>query len=235
MVDQFTDRLDAGRALAARLQAYHRRADCLVLGLPRGGVPVAFEVALSLGLPLDVFLVRKLGVPHHEELALGAIAEGGVRFLNEPLIAELHISEDAIEEVTRRELQELDRRAWEYRDGRAPPRVRGHTVILVDDGLATGATMLAAVAALRRMTPEKVVVAVPVGSPEACAEVGRQVDQIVCAIVPSRFHAVGMWFADFEPTSDIQVRDLLALAAERSLRLDHGLPDRSAGGQTGTA
>ncbi|HET9016265.1 MAG TPA: phosphoribosyltransferase [Thermomicrobiaceae bacterium] len=233
MVGQFADRRDAGRVLASQLHAYHSRANCLVLGLPRGGVPVAYEVALSLALPLDVFLVRKLGVPGHEELAMGAIAEGGIRFLNRSLIAELHIPEVAVEEVTRREFLELERRAREYRDGRPSPRVLGHTVILVDDGLATGATTLAAVAALRQMTPEKIVVAVPVGSSEACAEVERQVDQIVCAIMPPTFHAVGMWFADFEPTTDAEVRNLLGLAAQRTLRRDHGHTERTASDEAG--
>ncbi|HUZ01260.1 MAG TPA: phosphoribosyltransferase family protein [Thermomicrobiaceae bacterium] len=217
MVDQFADRRDAGRVLATLLRAYRGRSNGIVLGLPRGGVPVAYEVALELEFPLDVVLVRKLGVPGHEELAMGAISSGGVRFLNRVLIEELRISEAAVEEATTREAREMERRAREYRDGRPPLDVRGLTAILVDDGLATGATMLAAVAALAQLAPARIVVAVPVGSPEACLELGQQVDEIVCAIIPERFHAVGTWFSDFEPTTDGEVRELLRRAAQRRL------------------
>ena len=227
MLGQFADRRDAGRILAMRLRTYHRRNDGTVLGLPRGGVPVAFEVALALELPLDVLLARKLGVPGHEELAMGAVSSGGVRFLNRALIDELHIPDATIEEVTRRELREMERRAREYRDGRPQPSIRGRVVILVDDGLATGATMLAAVGALRRLEPSRIVVAVPVGSPEACLQVGRRVDEIVCEITPESFHAVGMWFADFEPTTDEEVRELLRSAARRELPYDDAADRRT--------
>lgn len=217
MVDRFADRRDAGQVLATMLDHYAGRADTIVLGLPRGGVPVAYEVALALRLPLDIVLVRKLGVPGHEELAMGAVASGGARFLNSALIRELRIPDSTIDDATRRELREIDRRSRDYRDGRPEPDLAGRVVILVDDGLATGATMLAAVEALHRVGPRRMVVAVPVGSPEACADVAAHVDEAVCAVTPPTFHAVGMWFGDFEPTTDDEVRDLLHRASLRQL------------------
>jgi predicted phosphoribosyltransferase len=210
----FRNRFDAGRHLAAQLQRYAGRHDVVVLALPRGGVPVGYEVARAVGAPLDVFVVRKLGVPGHEELAMGAIASGGVRVLNEEVLRELPISDADIDAVVAREEAELRRREEEYRDGRPPVDVRGKTVILVDDGLATGSSMRAAVAALRRLGPARVVVAVPVGAPSTCAELGREADEAVCAQEPEPFYAVGLWYDDFSQTSDREVRDLLAQAKE---------------------
>lgn len=209
---RFRDRVDAGRALAADLSAYAGRDDVLVLALPRGGVPVGYEVARALGAPLDVFIVRKLGVPGHEELAMGAIASGGVRVLNESVVGPLRIPESIIDSVAAREQAELERREREYRDGRPAPDVSGRTVILVDDGLATGATMRAAAEALRLQGPARVVVAVPVSAAESCEEFREQVDEIVCTITPSPFYGVGMWYEDFSQTTDAEVRALLARA-----------------------
>ena len=210
----FRDRYDAGRRLAAALAGYAHRPDVLVLALPRGGVPVAFEVARTLDAPLDVFLVRKLGLPGQEELAMGAIATGGVRVLNEEVVNGLRIPASVIDGVTRREQEELTRRERLYRDDRPPPEVRGRTVILIDDGLATGATMRAAAAALRRQQPARLVVAVPVGAPTTCEEFRDEADEVVCAMTPEPFLAVGFWYDDFSPTTDSEVRDLL----ERSTR-----------------
>jgi predicted phosphoribosyltransferase len=211
----FRDRYEAGRILAGKLQHYAGRPDVLVLALPRGGVPVAFEVAQALGAPLDVFLVRKLGVPGHEELAMGALASGGVRVLNEDVVRELDIPAETIEAVTAAEQQELLRREQLYRDGRPAPDVRGRTVILIDDGLATGSTMRAAVAALREQGPARIVVAVPVAAPSTCREFRDVADDIVCAITPEHFYAVGMWYQDFSQTTDDEVRELLARAARQ--------------------
>jgi putative phosphoribosyl transferase len=211
--EMFRDRADAGRCLAKRLGKYQGSPDTLVLALPRGGVPVGFEVARALHLPLDVFVVRKLGVPGHEELAMGALAPGGVQFLNEPLIRELHIGTREIAQVTAQEAGELERRERVYRNGRPAPGICGRTVILVDDGLATGATMRAAVQALRRLQAARIVVAVPVGSPEACEELRGEADQVVCGITPDPFLAVGVWFQDFSATTDQAVRELLAQAS----------------------
>src|SRR5215471_6540480 len=186
----FRDRADAGRQLLERLRAYRGRPDLIVLGLPRGGIPVAYEVARVLGAPLDVFLVRKLGVPGQEELAMGAIASGGVRVLNEETVRALDIPEETIDEVAEREQDELERRQRAYRDDRAPPDVHGSTVILVDDGLATGSTMRAAIVALRQLGPARIVVAVPVASVDTCGELRRQVDEIVCVRIPEPFYAV---------------------------------------------
>jgi putative phosphoribosyl transferase len=208
-VRPFRDRHDAGRLLAEKLRSQADRPDAIVLALPRGGVPVAYEVAQALHVPLDVFVVRKLGVPGHEELALGALATGGVRVLNDPVVRALRLSPQVIDAVTRREQQELERREREYRGNRPPPDLRGRTVILVDDGLATGATMNAAVQAVRRQGPSKVVVAVPVAAPEACADLRRVADEVVCAVAPQNFQAVGLWYADFAQTSDAEVRSLL--------------------------
>src|SRR5947207_3048537 len=206
----FHDRRDAGRQLAAELSAYGGRADVVVLALPRGGVPVAYEVAKALGAPLDVFLVRKIGVPGHEELAMGAIASGGVRVVNEDVVRELGIPKSLFDAVATEELQELERRERAYRDDRPPPDVRGKTVILVDDGLATGSSMRAAIAALRRLGPAKIVVAVPVGAPEVCAEFQDVADDAVCAQTPMAFRAVGLWYEDFSQTTDEEVRELLS-------------------------
>jgi predicted phosphoribosyltransferase len=210
----FRDRREAGRLLAATLSAYANRPDVLVLALPRGGVPVAYEVARALGAPLDVFLVRKLGVPGHEELAMGAIASGGVRVLNDELVRALRIPDHVIETVAAKEQQELARRERLYRGDHPPPDVRGQTVILVDDGLATGASMYAAVEALRQQQPARIVVAVPIAAPETCEELSGEVDDIICAVTPQPFHAVGLWYEDFSPTTDEEVRDLLARARE---------------------
>jgi putative phosphoribosyl transferase len=213
---RFHDRVEAGRELAERLQHYAHRRDVLVLGLPRGGVPVAFEVAQALDAPLDVFLVRKLGVPGHEELAMGAIASGGVRVLNPEVVAHLAIPAQAIEQVAVREQQEMERRERLYRDGRAPPAIEGRTVILVDDGLATGSTMRAGVAALRRLNPARIVAAVPVAAPEVCEQLSGEADEMVCARTPEPFYAVGLWYEDFGQTSDDEVRELLARARRRA-------------------
>ncbi len=212
MLKPFRDRTDAGQCLAQKLSAYAGRPDVLVLALPRGGVPVAFEVAQALKVPLDVFLVRKLGVPGHEELAMGAIASGGIRVLNEDVIRGLNVSSRAIDAVSDRELRELERRERAYRDDRPPVEVRGRTVILVDDGLATGSTMRAAVAALRRLGPARLIVAVPTAPESACAELAHEADLCIAAITPEPFYAVGVWYLDFAQTTDEEVRDLLERA-----------------------
>jgi len=206
----FRNRTDAGDRLAEKLEHYASRPDVIVLALPRGGVPVGYEVARSLGAPLDVFLVRKLGVPGREELAMGAIASGGVRVLNEDVMSELQIPQQWVDVVAARELEELRRREAAYRDGRSAPDVRGKTVILVDDGLATGASMRAAVAALRKLGPARIVVAVPVGAQQTCDEFRDVADEVVCAETPDPFYAVGSWYADFDQTTDDEVRALLA-------------------------
>jgi predicted phosphoribosyltransferase len=208
--ERFRNRNEAGRLLANKLTAYANRPDVLVLALPRGGVLVAYEVARALGAPLDVFVVRKLGVPGHEELAMGAIATGGVRVLNDQIVQRLRIPEYIVDAVAAREQPELRRRERLYRGGRPPPQVRGRTVILVDDGLATGATMRAAIMALRQLQPARIVVAIPTGSPETCEELKAEVDEVVCAITPDPFLAVGHWYEDFSQTTDEEVRDLLA-------------------------
>ena len=209
---QFENRAEAGRYLAQKLMAYRDQPDVLVLALPRGGVPVAYEVAKALHAPLDVFLVRKLGVPGHEELAMGAVATGGVRVLNEAVVRALNISEEQINAVTEAELRELERRERAYRGSRPAPQIRDRTIILVDDGLATGATMYAAIVALRQQHPKKIVVAVPTASPETCDEFRRVSDEVVCAITPEPFYAVGLSYKDFSQTTDEEVRDLLARA-----------------------
>jgi len=216
METPFRNRTEAGRRLAQRLVAYAGLPDVLVLGLPRGGVPVAFEVARALEAPLDVFIVRKLGVPGHEELAMGAIASGGVRVLNDDVIRSLSIPDRVIEVVTAHELHELRCRESAYRGDRPPPAVGGRTVILVDDGIATGSTMLAAIAALRRLGPARVIVAVPIAAPSTCDEIRREADDCICEITPDPFHAVGVWYEDFSPTTDEQVRDLLDQAASET-------------------
>lgn len=205
----FEDRRDAGRKLAVQLSGYAGRADVLVLGLPRGGVPVAYEVARALAAPLDVFLVRKLGVPGHEELAVGAVASGGVRVLNREVMKRRRIPRRVVNEVTAAELQELGRRERAYRGDRLPLDVRGRTAILVDDGLATGSTMRAAIAALRPRGPDRLVVAVPVASPETRASLRAEVDEVVCTITPQPLYAVGLWYHDFSQTTDAEVQQLL--------------------------
>src|ERR671924_773555 len=210
----FRDRREAGRLLAAKLAGYANRQDVLVLALPRGGVPVAYEVARALNAPLDVFLVRKLGVPGHEELAMGAVATGGVRVLNQDVVEPLHIPAQLIDDVTSRELEELIRRERLYRGGRPPPDVAGRTVILVDDGLATGATMRAAIQALRRQQPARVIVAVPTASPDTCEALKAEADEVICAMTPEPFFAVGHWYDDFTQTTDDEVRRLLAQQAQ---------------------
>jgi predicted phosphoribosyltransferase len=206
----FRDRRKAGRLLAEKLAAYANRPDAIVLALPRGGAPVAYEVASALDVPLDVFVVRKLVVPGYEELAMGAVATGSVRALNDQLVTRLGIPEHAIEAVAAREQQELARRERHYRGGRPPPDVCGRAVILVDDGLATGATMHAAIHALRQQQPARIVVAVPTASPETCEEMRAEVDDVICAITPEPFHAVGLWYQDFSQMTDEGVRELLA-------------------------
>ncbi|MFB3827699.1 MAG: phosphoribosyltransferase [Bryobacteraceae bacterium] len=213
----FRDRSDAGRQLAARLGRYANRADVLVLALPRGGVPVAFEVAQALNAPLDVFLVRKLGVPGHEELAMGAIASGGVTFLNHDVLKSLHIPPKAVERVIARERGELARREQEYRGGTPAPDLRGRVAILVDDGLATGASMRAAIAAVRQQAPRAIVVAAPVAPAGTCREFQLLVDEVECAETPAPFCAVGVWYDDFSQTTDAEIRDLLDRAAHAHL------------------
>ena len=211
----FRDRYEAGEHLAERLVQYARRPNVIVLGLPRGGVPVAYEIARRLGVPLDVFIVRKLGVPGFEELAVGAIASGGVRVLNEDVLRHLPNAIEVVEGATERELLELERREKLFRDDRPALQLRDKVIILVDDGLATGATMRAAVAALRQQGAARIVVAVPVGAPETCREFEAQVDETICGISPDYFQAVGQFYDDFSQTSDDEVRDLLERAANR--------------------
>lgn len=208
--DAYRDRRDAGRVLARRLDSWRDRPDVIVLGLPRGGVPVADEVARALDAPLDVFLVRKLGVPGHEELAMGAIASGGVRVVNDEVLAESRLGAGVIDQVAAREQGELDRRERAYRDDLPPPDVAGKIVILVDDGLATGSTMRAAIEALRRKQPKMIVVAVPVGAPGVCRAIGHLADESVCALTPEAFYAVGQWYDDFSEVTDADVRAILA-------------------------
>ena len=212
MGKMFLDRADAGRILAEKLDKYAGRDDVIVLGLPRGGVPVAYEVAKRLCVPLDVFIVRKLGVPGFEELAAGAIASGGVRVLNEDVMRALPNASEIIESLTASETKEVERREISYRDGRPAPELRGKTVVLVDDGLATGATMRAAVKALRQRDVARIVVAVPVGAPDTCRELEGEADETICAVAPEWFQAVGQYYQDFAQTSDEEVRQFLARA-----------------------
>ena len=209
---KFRDRADAGRHLAARLEHLAGRSDLIVLALPRGGVPVAAEVARRLRAPLDLCVVRKLGVPGHEELAMGAIATGGVRILNQDVIALADLSAHDIEAATARAKDELRRREHAYRGDRPPPDVRHRTVILVDDGLATGATMRAAVAGIRRQGATSVIIAVPVAAADTCEDLRADADEVVCLATPEPFHAVGVWYDDFSETTDRQVRELLEQA-----------------------
>ena len=209
----FPNRIEAGRLLAEKLEKYADRDDVIVLGLPRGGVPVASEVAKRLRAPLDVFIVRKLGVPGFEELAAGAIASGGVRVLNEDVMRAIPHANEAIEIVTARETEEMQRREQTYREGRSAPELRDRIAILVDDGLATGATMRAAVKALRQRGAAKIVVAVPVGPPDTCHEIEEQTDETICLSTPEFFQAVGQYYEDFSQTTDEDVRELLTSAA----------------------
>jgi len=217
MLKRFQDRAEAGRELAEKLVEYAGRTDVLVLALPRGGVPVGYEVARALEAPLDVFVVRKLGVPGHEELAMGAVASGGIWVLNEDVIQLLKLPSGMIEAVAARELQELERRERAYRGDRPPLELRGRTVILVDDGLATGSTMRAAVAAVRRLQPARLIVAVPTAAPSTCAELGLEADECISCITPDPFYAVGVWYEDFSQTTDQEVRDLLERAVVETM------------------
>jgi predicted phosphoribosyltransferase len=215
MKTQFFNRTEAGQFLAENLSSYANRDDVIVLGLPRGGVPVAAEVAKRLNAPLDVFVVRKLGLPGHSELAMGAIASGGVRVFNGEVVNALRIPDEVIDAVSTEEFVELERREKAYRAGLPSLDVEGKTVIVVDDGIATGSTMLAAVSALRQLSAARIVVAAPVIAASACREIQRQADEVVAVMIPERFYAVGQWYEDFSQTSDEEVRDLLAQAVRR--------------------
>ncbi len=210
--NRFHDRSAAGKVLAAELTEYTDRSDVLVLALPRGGVPVAYEVAIALKAPLDVFMVRKLGVPGHKELAMGAIASGGVRVLDDALLKGLGISDEAVASVSDRERQELERREELYRQGRSLPDIGGKTAILVDDGLATGSTMRAAIKALKKHNPAEIVVAVPTAAAATCKSIEEEVDRTFFVMTPDPFYAVGVWYDRFTPTSDDEVTDLLERA-----------------------
>jgi len=217
----FRDRSAAGQVLGEQLRSYSTKADLLVLGLPRGGVPVAYEIATALGAPLDVFVVRKLGVPGQEELAMGAIAAGGVRVLDWTTISALGITHSTIDDVAAREARELLRRERQYRGQLPPRRMTGRTVMLVDDGLATGSSMRAAISAVRAYQPGKIVVAIPVAPAEVCEQLRTLVDDLVCVMTPEPFYAVGLWYEDFSPVSDRDVRQLLARAAETREHASH--------------
>jgi putative phosphoribosyl transferase len=210
---RFLNRFEAGQVLARALEQFKDAPDALVLALPRGGVPVAFEVARTLNLPLDVFVVRKLGVPGQEELAMGAIASGGVRVLNDSIIRDLNIPESTIDRVAAREEEELRRRERAYRGDKPAPEIAGRTVILVDDGLATGSTMKAAIAALRQRGPQAIVVAVPLAPIDTCEALRRRADEVICPSTPEPFYSVGLWYEDFEQTTDEEVTDLIRKAA----------------------
>lgn len=205
----FRDRHEAGQFLAQKLLQYRDEPDIIVLALPRGGVPVAFEVAKALDAPLDIFLVRKLGVPGHEELAMGAVADGGVVVLNEDVVGPLNIPEDIIDDAIGRESRTIQKQRANYRDGQPAPSIQGRTVILVDDGLATGATMIAAARSVRTRKPERLIIAVPVGSAGACAQLMREADEVVCLASPEPFWAVGVYYRDFSQTEDDDVERLL--------------------------
>ena len=213
MIRRFRNRAEAGRLLARLLMPYAGRADVLILALPRGGVPVAFEVARMLGAPLDILVVRKLGLPDQEELAMGAIAAGGVRVLNDEVVDALRVPDDIIDRVTASEQAELERRERVYRGDRPAPVLRDQTVMLVDDGLATGTTMRAAIAAVRAQRPAQLVVAIPVAAAESLAALRPLVDALICVTAPEPFYALGLWYEDFAPTTDAEVYALLARAA----------------------
>lgn len=211
MTTQFHDRIQAGRLLARQLKpTYANRSDVLVLGLPRGGVPVAYEIAQVLHAPLDICIVRKLGVPGHQELAMGAIATGGIQVLNEGLVRSLGIPQTAIAHVTDREQKELERRDRVYRGSRPVPDLRDRVVIVVDDGIATGSTLKAALSTIKQQQPKRIVVAVPVAPLDVCNELNQEVDEVVCLFTPQWLHSIGLWYDDFSPTSDEQVSHLLA-------------------------
>lgn len=212
MTRRLQNRTEAGQWLATQLKAYANRPEVLVLALPRGGVPVGFEVAKTLNVPLDICLVRKLGVPGHEELAMGAIATGGVMLRNEAVVRELRISEAAIAQVADSERQELARRERLYRGDRPVPNVRDRILLLVDDGIATGATLRAAIASLRPQQPKAIVVAVPVAPPSVCEELKQEADDVICLLTPTPFNAIGLWYEDFSQTTDAEVRNLLETA-----------------------
>jgi len=218
---RFRDRHDAGRRLARELLPFFERKDAIVLGLARGGVPVAFEISRALHLSLDVFVVRKLGVPSQPELAMGAIASGGVRVLNEEVLRWMSKAEDTLATVTAAELSELERRQAQYRQGRPPPGLKDRTVILTDDGLATGASMRAAIIALREQHCAHIVVAVPVGAPATCAQLAHEADKLVCLLQPKNFSAVGQAYENFPQTSDAEVRELLTQSAAASDMGEH--------------
>jgi putative phosphoribosyl transferase len=217
MTIRLRNRIQAGQILASKLTDYANRTDVLVLGLPRGGVPVAFEVAKALNVPLDISLVRKLAVPGHKELAMGAIASGGVRVFNYDVVRWLGISSKTIDEVTAREERELQRRDRVYRGDRPRPDVINRTIILVDDGIATGSTIRAAIVILQQQQPEQIVVAVPVAPAQTCEELKSEVDKVVCLMTPEPFYAIGLWYENFEQTTDEEVRELLA----KSLVISH--------------
>ncbi len=205
----YVDRNQAGSVLADLLKNYAKRTDVIILALPRGGVPVAYQVATKLSLPLDIFIVRKLGVPGHEELAMGAIASGGIAVFNEEVVQMLHIQQDAIDKIQKSEQEELSRRELVYRGKRPFPELSGKTVILVDDGIATGYTMRAAIAALKQKKPAKIIVAVPVAARSTCDEIAPLVDELICPMRPNNFYAVGLWYNDFAQTTDDEVMELL--------------------------
>ncbi|MEA5507150.1 phosphoribosyltransferase [Halotia wernerae UHCC 0503] len=209
MTTRFRNRTEAGQMLARHLAAYANQ-DVLVLGLPRGGVPVAFEVAKALNAQLDIYLVRKLGVPGRKELAMGAIASGGVRVLNHEIVNWLGIDRKTIDQVATQELQELQRRDCAYRGDRPQPKIKNRTVILIDDGIATASTMRAAIAALREQQPRHIVVAIPVAPPSTCEQLRTEVDEVICLTTPESMYAIGLWYEDFSQTTDAEVRDLLA-------------------------
>ena len=211
---RFADRVDAGRILGEELEQYRGRDDVIVLALPRGGVPVGAVIAEHLHVPLDIFLVRKLGFPGHEEFAIGAIASGGVRVLNPSALEMGGVSPKEIDAIAAREEIELERREIEYRGERSHPKLEGKTVILVDDGVATGSTMRAAVSALHQQKPAKIIVAVPVASADACELLSREADEVLCAAIPEPFHAVGLWYHDFSQTTDEEVKELLQKAEQ---------------------
>ena len=208
---RFKNRYDAGRKLARQLAAFVGRTDTIVLGVPRGGVPVAYEVAMALDAPLDLFVVRKLGVPGHEELAMGAIASGGEIVLNDAVILSRHVSAEQVQRIIATERSELSRREQSYRDGKQAPSLSDRIVVLVDDGLATGSTMRAAASAIRKQKPRQIIVAVPISDPKVCEALNDIVDKTVCMITPEPFYAVGLWYEDFAPTGDDEVRELLQL------------------------
>jgi putative phosphoribosyl transferase len=212
---QFADRREAGKLLASKLNAYQDRAEAIVLALPRGGVPVAFEIATRLHLPLDVWIVRKLGVPYHKELAMGAIASSGERVMNWDVVRLSHISPETIERVVKEETEELQRRDQLYRQGKPWPSLTDQIIILVDDGIATGSTMQAAIASLKPHQPKEIIVAVPIASPDIYKKIQAEVDQVVCLLQPESLDAIGRWYLNFAQTSDEEVRDCLAESAQQ--------------------